>query len=148
MNLRQKRGKKWNINSAIPSHAIERTYAPHHLTDDAKVSFIAELLDLLDTQGSVLIGDVCFYTRNDLLLCKESYGDGWDDEEIYFVFSELKDPLNKVTFLPSSKAGGETCFVSQAEMELLSLLLQKAKPRNDSRRHLCTQVAAAELYDE
>lgn len=101
---------QWDFTHGVPpalNHQkfdfIVATYALHHLTDEAKVSFIAELLDLLEAQGSILIGDVCFCTRNDLLLCKESYGDDWDNEEIYFVFSELKDQLSTVCSLTFQK---------------------------------------------
>jgi len=90
----------WDFSLGIPPELrgttfdfIISTYALHHLTDDAKVTFIAGLLDLLAPDGSILIGDVCFNTREDLLACQASCGDGWDKDEVYFVFSELQARL-------------------------------------------------------
>ena len=91
----------WDFSLGIPLALsgntfdfIISTYALHHLTDDAKVSFITGLLDLLTPNGSILIGDVCFNTRDELLTCQASCGDNWDDDEIYFVFSELQACLH------------------------------------------------------
>lgn len=90
----------WDFNNGIPSEIknetfdfIVSTYALHHLSDGAKIRFISKLLDLLKPGGVILIGDVCFKTRDDLLACKNSCGEYWDDDEIYFVFSEIKDKL-------------------------------------------------------
>lgn len=92
---------QWDFTNGIPPELskqtfdfIVSTYALHHLTDDSKVDFITKLLDLLAPNGTILIGDVSFKTRSDLLLCKKSCGDDWDSDEIYFVFSELSDSLN------------------------------------------------------
>ena len=74
---------------------IVSTYALHHLTDDLKVSFINNLLELLDEGGQVLIGDIGFPTRKELIGCKDACTpDEWDDDEYYFVFSELCEQLN------------------------------------------------------
>lgn len=94
---------QWDFTFGIPPALhnqtfdyIISTYALHHLTDDAKVDFIAALLNLIEPQGAILIGDVCFRTRTDLLSCKEACRDGWDDDEDYLVFSELQDELHSV----------------------------------------------------
>ena len=91
---------QWDFSLGIPPELrgntfdfIVSTYALHHLTDDAKASFITGLLDLLKPNGSILIGDVCFNTRDELLACQASCGKDWDEEEIYFVFSELQARL-------------------------------------------------------
>lgn len=91
---------QWDFSLGIPPvlsdqsfDFIVSTYALHHLTDDVKSTFLSSLLNLLDTNGVILIGDVCFRTRKDLLLCKDACGDHWDDDEIYFVFSELQEQL-------------------------------------------------------
>ena len=71
---------------------IVSTYALHHLTDEEKIPFIKSLLGHINE--AILIGDVSFKTRADLEKCKESCGDdGWDDDEYYFVFSELSAKL-------------------------------------------------------
>ncbi len=66
---------QWNFNLGIPpalkGHLFDfiiSTYALHHLTDCVKIDFIAALLNLLEPQGKILIGDVCFLSRNDLRL--------------------------------------------------------------------------------
>lgn len=94
---------KWDFSNGVPPALggqpfdfIVSTYALHHLRDDAKVDFILSLLELLAPEGLILIGDVCFTTRAALLSCKEACGDEWDDEEVYFVFSELQERLEPV----------------------------------------------------
>lgn len=89
---------QWDFTLGVPPSLLDQkfdfiisTYALHHLSDDAKVTFIEELLDILAPGGSILIGDVCFRSRHDLNSCRESCGDDWDDDEIYFVFSEVQD---------------------------------------------------------
>lgn len=91
---------QWDFSLGIPPvlsnqtfEFIISTYALHHVTDDVKVELISSLLSLLETNGTILIGDVCFRTREGLLLCKDACGDDWDDDEIYFVFSELQERL-------------------------------------------------------
>lgn len=90
----------WDFSLGIPPELsgetfdfIVSTYALHHLLDGAKASFITDLFDLLKPNGSILIGDVCFNTRDELLACQSSCGDDWDDDEFYFVFSELQARL-------------------------------------------------------
>lgn len=97
---------QWDFSRGVPPSLDGRTfdfiistYALHHLPDDAKVRFIAALLGLLEPNGTILIGDVCFHTRNDLLACKAGCGDEWDDDEFYFVFSELHERLSSVCSL-------------------------------------------------
>lgn len=92
---------QWDFTLGIPLSLanqtfdfIVSTYALHHLSDDAKVALISELLGILASDGTILIGDVCFHNRHDLNSCRESCGNDWDDEEIYFVFSELQNKLS------------------------------------------------------
>jgi putative AdoMet-dependent methyltransferase len=94
---------QWDFTLGLPSALshqtfdyIVSTYALHHLTDEAKANFIVQLLEVLDPQGAILIGDVCFRTRNELLACKEACGKGWDNDEFYFVFSEIHEELSKL----------------------------------------------------
>lgn len=69
---------------------IVATYSLHHLTDEQKVRFLHSLLERLNKDGKILIGDVAFMTRTDLEQCRREVGDEWDDEEIYFVIDEMK----------------------------------------------------------
>jgi len=72
---------------------IISTYALHHLIDSEKVSFIRSILDCINETGMIIIGDVSFRDRGDLEACKESCDGEWDDDEFYFVFSELSEAL-------------------------------------------------------
>jgi len=91
---------QWDFTQGVPPVFEEEkfdfiiaTYSLHHLTDDAKVDFIIKLLDLLTPQGTILIGDICFRTKEELIACKQEWRNDWDEEEIYFVFSELESRL-------------------------------------------------------
>ena len=72
---------------------IISTYALHHLTDSEKISFIKSLLTHIDREGSILIGDVSFGDRESFNKCRIASGDEWDEDECYFVYSELKNEL-------------------------------------------------------
>ena len=64
---------------------------------------------MLNPKGSILIGDVAFRTREELLLCKDSSGNSWDDDEHYCVFSEIQEqlaPICKLTFHEISFCAG------------------------------------------
>ena len=85
---------------------IIATYSLHHLTDEQKISFLRTLQSLLKEEGTILIGDVAFATRDEWALCRQRAGDQWDEEEIYFVFEELKNALPTLTFTPMSHCAG------------------------------------------
>lgn len=85
---------------------IIATYSLHHLTDDDKVSFIKSLIGLLNDGGAVLIGDVAFATREELESCREQEGEGWDSDEIYFVYEEMRDRLPGLEFERCSYCAG------------------------------------------
>ena len=82
------------------------TYSLHHLTDEKKVFFFKELLDLLDEGGKLLIGDVAFETRSELEKCKEEAGSAWDEDEIYFVVDELRKAFPELEFDQKSYCSG------------------------------------------
>ena len=86
--------------------AIIATYSLHHLTDYEKIPFIKSLVDLLNPGGKILIGDVAFKNRDALEACKEKSGDYWDDEEYYFVYDELKEHFNGLSFEKYSFCAG------------------------------------------
>lgn len=92
---------QWDFALGIPAelleekfHFIVSTYALHHLEDRKKADFIQKLLGLLAPNGVILIGDIGFFTRADLLACQARVGhDSWDEDEFYFVFSEIEKSL-------------------------------------------------------
>ncbi|WP_294451893.1 class I SAM-dependent methyltransferase [uncultured Gemmiger sp.] len=86
--------------------AILATYSLHHLTDAQKVSFLHDLLSCLREGGCLYIGDVAFTTRRELEACRAKAGDSWDDDEIYFVFDELKSSFPTMQFEPFSYCSG------------------------------------------
>lgn len=86
--------------------AIVATYSLHHLSDTQKVTFLNSLLPLLKDDGCIYIGDVAFATRREMEVCKAQAGDEWDDEEIYFVFDELKEHFPQMEFEQISCCAG------------------------------------------
>lgn len=77
---------------------IIATYALHHLPDDGKIKLINVLLGLLKRNGKILIGDVAFPDRQELLRCREKTGEQWDDDEFYFVYDEIRKSFPKTEF--------------------------------------------------
>ena len=55
-----------------------------------KIQFIRNLIVLLNENAVIYIGDVAFETRKDFEKCKKQCGEHWDNEEIYFVYDEIK----------------------------------------------------------
>lgn len=86
--------------------AIIATYSLHHLTDMQKIDFLNMLLTLLSDEGCIYIRDVAFKARRDMELCKMQMGDEWDDEEVYFVFDELKGYFPQLEFEQVSYCAG------------------------------------------
>ena len=86
--------------------AIIATYSLHHLTDDRKVTFLGSLRSLLRAGGCIYVGDVAFQTRAELNACKAQAGDSWDEDEIYFVYDELKENLPELEFERFSDCAG------------------------------------------
>ena len=86
--------------------AIIATYSLHHLTDLQKVSFLKSLLMLLNEGGCIYIGDVAFESREALQKCMDAVGDEWDDDEIYFVYDELKLHFPTMQFEQMSNCAG------------------------------------------
>ena len=85
---------------------IVATYSLHHLTDEQKIPFLHTLLDRLNKDGKILIGDVAFETRKELEQCRLDAKDEWDDEEIYFVIDELQKSFPGLTFTQISYCAG------------------------------------------
>ena len=85
---------------------IIATYSLHHLTDAEKVLFLNGLLELLQEDGEILIGDVAFRTRAELEACRKQAGASWDEDEIYFVADELAPALPQLKFTLFSACAG------------------------------------------
>ena len=85
---------------------IVATYSLHHLTDEQKTVFLCKLLDHLNEDGQILIGDVAFETREKLDRCRSEAADKWDDEEVYFVADELRKSFPKLSFTQISYCAG------------------------------------------
>jgi len=77
---------------------IVATYSLHHLTDEDKVNFLRKMLNNLTDSGIIFIGDVAFKTRRQLDKCKAISGENWDEDEIYFVYDEIKTIFKKIKF--------------------------------------------------
>lgn len=86
--------------------AIVATYSLHHLTDEQKETFIKSLVPLLNDGGKIYIGDVAFYSRTELEKCRNIAGEEWDEDEIYFVFDEIKKAFPKMRFEQFSACAG------------------------------------------
>ena len=85
---------------------IVATYSLHHLTDEQKVRFLHRLLERLNENGKILIGDVAFKSRSDLEQCQRDVGAEWDDDEIYFVADEMKLAFPNLIYQPVSYCAG------------------------------------------
>lgn len=85
---------------------IVATYCLHHLTDEQKKVFFRIVLDQLNENGRILIGDVAFGTRDELEHCRQETGDEWDDEETYFVADEMKKDFPGLEFTKVSFCAG------------------------------------------
>ena len=85
---------------------IVATYSLHHLTDEQKTVFLRILLEQLNENGQILIGDVAFQTRRELEKCRQETGAEWDDEEIYFVADEMKKEFPGLEFTKVSFCAG------------------------------------------
>ncbi len=69
---------------------IISTYALHHLTDSARADFLHGLLSRLKPGGLLIIGDIAFADAASLAACRNACGDGWDDEECYFLCDDMR----------------------------------------------------------
>ena len=88
------------------------TYSFHHLNDSQKIVLLKDIMNLLNPDGKIFIGDVAFETRKQMEECKTKAGDEWDDEEFYFVADEIKGFFSNVEFIPMSYCAGILVFRS------------------------------------
>ena len=94
------------MHIAVKYGAVIATYSLHHLNDSGKITFIKELLTLLNPNGKIFIGDIAFNTREEMYACKASVGAEWDDDEFYFIAEELKNAIPNVAFTQCSFCSG------------------------------------------
>ena len=85
---------------------IVATYSLHHLTDGQKLDLLPVLIEHLNDNGRILIGDVAFETRAELEQCRQQVGDDWDDEEVYPVADELRAHFPRLSFTRISQCAG------------------------------------------
>lgn len=78
----------------IKFHYIISSYAIHHLDNDKKIDFIAELKDSLEEDGKIIIADIAFQTKDEMKQCRENT-QGWDEDEIYMTADEMTERLRK-----------------------------------------------------
>lgn len=106
---------KYDFSKGLPEEIkdnsfdyIISTYAMHHLEDEEKNEFIEKLENWLNKDGKIIIGDIAFKTRELLEKCKTNYNEYWDEEEVYFVFEELKESLfdKNINFIEISHCSG------------------------------------------
>lgn len=105
---------RWDLTRGFPQplqaerfDAMVSTYALHHLADSQKEAFVREALECLAPGGCLYIGDVAFETRQGLEACRRATGEGWDEEEHYFVAEDWLDkPGLGARFEPFSHCAG------------------------------------------
>ena len=85
---------------------IVATYSLHHLTDEQKKGSLRLMLEQLNENGQILIGDVAFPTRDALEKCRREAGGLWDNEEVYFVADEMKKEFPGLAFTKVSHCAG------------------------------------------
>ncbi len=85
---------------------IIMTYFTHHLDDRQKIVLLDSLAGLLKENGKILIGDIAFEDEEDMERCRREAGDRWDEEEIYIVWSRLKEHFPRGSFRKVSSCAG------------------------------------------
>jgi len=89
------KGLPENLNSEKFDYIVS-TYAFHHLNDDEKMILIKQLVEKLNKNGIIIIGDIAFQTRKQLNECKFKNKGEWDDDEYYLVYDEIKNKLENI----------------------------------------------------
>ena len=87
--------------------AVIATYSLHHLKDKEKENFINNsIFPVLNDNGMLYIGDVAFKSRIELENYREQNKDIWDNDEIYWVYDEVKDKFKNCSFEQYSECAG------------------------------------------
>lgn len=92
---------RFDFNQGLPKELegekfdyIISSYAIHHIDDEQKVAFFRGLVQHLNDEGQVLIGDVAFETKRDMERGR-AQSRGWDDAEHYMIAEEMIRELAK-----------------------------------------------------
>ena len=120
---------------------ILSTYALHHLDSEEKTRLIQALQDRLKPGGLLLIGDVAFQTREELEACRTAAGAEWDEDEIYFVYDEIKTVFPEMRFERISHCAGLLIWEKDAvegaeDAEACNALGQTTPPANNAAEDL------------
>ncbi|MEG0852601.1 MAG: class I SAM-dependent methyltransferase [Angelakisella sp.] len=106
-----------DFSAGLPEEIIDKkfdfiisTYAIHHLGNPEKVIFIKQLLEHLNPNGQIVIGDVAFETQAELESCRDASGSNWDSDEIYIVADDLQKYFPNVKFDKISHCAGIVRF--------------------------------------
>ncbi len=73
---------------------IISTYAIHHVPDEDKCRLFSDWMNILSESGRIIVGDICFESTQDLEYCKKQSIKKWDDDELYFVYQNIKPCLD------------------------------------------------------
>ncbi|WAA08562.1 class I SAM-dependent methyltransferase [Fervidibacillus albus] len=94
---------EWDLTKGLPEvlkkhrfDTIISTYTLHHFPDDIKMALLKQFHDLLTEDGTILIGDIAFKTREQLETCRINHITDWDNDEYYFVIDELKPAIDAI----------------------------------------------------
>lgn len=69
--------------------AIICTYTAHMVGDDEKMWLIDDLISLLEDDGTLYIGDVCFRSSAEREICRRRCHETWDEEASYIVYDDF-----------------------------------------------------------
>lgn len=69
--------------------AVICTYTMHTVGDDEKMWLIDDLVSLLEDDGTLYIGDVCFWSSAEREICSRRCSETWDEEASYIVFDDF-----------------------------------------------------------
>lgn len=70
--------------------AIVCTYIMHTTGGDDRLWTIEDFIAMLNDNGRLIIGDVCFWTTAEREICRRRCRDSWDSESHYIVYDEFR----------------------------------------------------------
>ena len=122
---------RFDFNQGLPKELAGETfdfiissYAVHHIDDEQKVTFFQRLMQHLNDEGQILIGDVAFETKRDMERVR-AQSSGWDDAEYYIIAEEMVRELAKhqlqSEFVKTSSCSGVLVIKGRAWMGIEAL---------------------------
>ena len=110
MFLRLSDGRIISLNSELKTHKYDiviATYSLHHLNDREKEIFIKDsIFPVLNDKGILYVGDIAFKTRKKMENYRIKNIDAWDNDEIYWVYDEIKSIFSNSSFEEYSECAG------------------------------------------